>query len=63
MANQRLQDSWTIMKSNIRAIWGEDLCDDTLKKGRKDLNKMIDIIHEHTGKSRLQIRTQMNALL
>lgn len=63
MANQRMQDSWKDMKSNIRAMWGEELTDEELNKGRRDLNKMVDIIHEKTGTPRAQIRTRMLAVL
>ena len=63
MANQRMNDSWEDMKSNIRAMWGEELTDKELDKGRRDLNKMVDIIHEKTGTPRAQIRTRMLAVL
>ena len=51
------------MKSNIRAIWGEELTDEELDKGRRDLNKMVDIIHKNTGTPRAQIRNQMLSVL
>lgn len=63
MSKQRMQDSWKDMKTHIRAMWGSELTDEVLDKGRRDLNKMVDIIHENTGISRAEIRTQMLALL
>ncbi|MBX2820446.1 MAG: general stress protein CsbD [Rhodothermaceae bacterium] len=63
MANQRMQDSWKDMKSNIRATWGNELTDEILDKGRRDLNKMVDIIHENTGSPRAKIRTQLSAMV
>ena len=63
MANQRMKESWAQMKTDIRAIWGDDLDDDILEKGRRDLNKMVDVIHNNTGKPRTQIRAQISVLL
>lgn len=63
MPTREMQDSWERVKSNIRSIWGEDLTDEMLKEGRKDLNKMVDIIHENTGTSKGEIRSQMSALI
>ena len=63
MATQRMRESWAKMKDDIRGIWGADLTDDVLKEGRRDLNKMVNIIHRTTGNSRAQIRKQMSALL
>ena len=62
MANREMQDSWERVKTNIRSIWGEELTDEMLKEGRRDLNKMVDIIHENTGISKSEIRSQMLAL-
>ena len=63
MATQRMEDSWDRVKTQIRNIWGEDISDSELDKGRRDLNKMVDIIHENTGESRAKIRGQMSAML
>ena len=63
MANQQMKDSWAQMKSNIREMMDADLSDETLEKGRRDLNKMVNILHQKTGKSRSQIRTQISSLL
>ncbi len=63
MANQRMKDSWARMKNEIRSVWGEDLDDSTLEKGRRDLNKMVEVIHDNTGNPRAQIRSRMSALL
>jgi hypothetical protein len=63
MANQRMKESWAQMKKDIQTIWGSELSDDELEQGRRDLNKMIDVIHSKTGKSRSQIRSQIMAIL
>ena len=63
MATQRMEENWTRIKMQIRDIWGEDISDSELDKGRRDLNKMVDIIHKSTGESRTKIRGQMIALL
>ena len=63
MANARMKQSWADMKSSIRSQWGEDLDDATLRKGRKDLNKMIDILHQHTGAPRRSIRTKIMTMV
>ncbi len=63
MATQRMEDNWTRMKKQIRAIWGDALTDSELDKGRRDLNKMVDIIHASTGEARAKIRGQMSAII
>lgn len=63
MANQRMKESWTSMKTDIRAIWGEDLSDAVLEKGRRDLRKMVSVLHENTGNPRSQIRERIALLL
>ena len=63
MATQRMEDSWDRIKEQIRNVWGEQLTDSDLDKGRRNLSKMVDIIHESTGEERSKIRGQMNAIL
>ncbi len=63
MANQQMKDSWAQMKSNIRDMMDVELSDETLEKGRRDLNKRVNVLHNQTGKSRAQIRTQLLTLL
>ncbi len=47
------------MKSDIREMWDIDLTDDELSAGRKDLNKMIEIIQSNTGHPRKEIRNKL----
>lgn len=63
MATKRMDEDWANMKTHIRSIWGEELTDDVLKPGRKDLKKMVNIIHENTGKPRAEIRMTMGAFI
>lgn len=63
MANQQMKDSWAQMKSNIRDIMDVELSDETLEKGRRDLNKMVNVLHQKTGRSRSTIRTELSSLL
>ncbi len=63
MADQQMKDSWTQMKSNIRDMMDVEISDEILEKGRRDLNKMVNVLHKQTGKSRAQIRTQLMTLV
>ena len=63
MATKRMEESWERIKMQIRNVWGEDISDSELDKGRRDLNKMVDIIHKNTGEARAKIRGQMSAIL
>lgn len=63
MATQRMEENWTRIKMQIRNIWGDAISDSELDKGRRDLKKMVDIIHKNTGESHAKIRGQMLALL
>ena len=63
MANQQMKDSWAQMKSNIRDIMDVELSDETLEQGRRDLNKMVNVLHQKTGRSRSTIRTELSSLL
>ena len=63
MANQQMKDSWAQMKSNIRDIMDVELSDETLEQGRRDLNKLVNVLHQKTGRSRSTIRTELSSLL
>ena len=63
MATKRMEENWNRVKAQIRNVWGEDISDSDLDKGRRDLNKMVDIIHKNTGEARAKIRGQMAAIL
>lgn len=63
MATPRMDESWDRMKIQIRAIWGGELTDTELDKGRRDLNKLVDIIHVATGDTHSNIRGRMNAII
>ncbi len=63
MANKRMNESWSRMKEGIQDIWGNEISNEDLEGGRRDLNKMIDIISTKTGKSKSQVRSQMMSLL
>ncbi len=63
MATPRMDESWNRIKTQIRAIWGDVLTDAELDKGRRDLNKLVNIIHDVTGEAPTKIRGQMNAII
>lgn len=63
MANQKMKESWARMKSDIRTTWNIELSDDELKSGRKNLNRMIDVIESNTDESRGMIRNKLIALI
>ncbi|MDZ4701687.1 MAG: general stress protein CsbD [Rhodothermales bacterium] len=63
MATPRMDESWNRIKTQIRAIWGDVLTDAELDKGRRDLNKLVNIIHDVTGEAHTKIRGQMNAII
>ncbi|MEZ4699132.1 MAG: general stress protein CsbD [Rhodothermales bacterium] len=63
MATPRMDESWNRIKTQIRAIFGDALTDTELDKGRRDLNKLVDIIHDVTGEPPASIRGRMNAII
>ncbi|MEZ4701184.1 MAG: general stress protein CsbD [Rhodothermales bacterium] len=63
MATSNMNDNWTFVKSQIELIWRNAEFDDTeLKRARGNLRKMVDLIHEKTGESPMEIRQKMSAI-
>lgn len=64
MANQRMKDDWKLTQKRIRGIWEEiDFSDDDFKRGRADLQEMIDVIKEKTGESREEVLSKLEAVI
>ncbi len=62
MADQRMEDSWARVKTQITDMWG-DLDEKDLKKARGNLRKMVDVIHEKTGEDTSLIMQKMSAIV
>lgn len=62
MADQRMEDSWARVKSQITNMWG-DIDEKDLKKARGSLRKMVDLIHEKTGEDQGLIMRKMSAII
>lgn len=64
MANQRMKDDWKLTQKRIRGIWEDiDFSDDDFKRGRADLQEMIDVIKEKTGESREEVLSKLEAVI
>jgi len=54
MATERMEESWSRIKTQIQNIWG-DFDEKEMKKARGDLREMVSMIHEKTGEDVQQI--------
>ena len=64
MANQRMKDSWKLIKRRIRNTWEDvEFSDKELKACRKDFRGMVSLIQEKTGESRRRIVRKMDAVM
>ncbi|GAB5521333.1 MAG: hypothetical protein RhofKO_35840 [Rhodothermales bacterium] len=62
MANRKMKQDWSRMKSQIRHMWDDYEFEDTeLKQGRRNLKNMVTVIHEKTGEPRGLIRRKLSA--
>ncbi len=63
MATSSMNENWNYVKSQIEAIWVDAEFDDAeLKKARGNLRKMVSLIEEKTGESKMEIRQKMSAI-
>lgn len=64
MATSNMNENWTNVKSQIESIWrNADFEDAELKRARGNLRKMVNLIHEKTGESPMEIRQKMMSIL
>jgi hypothetical protein len=62
MATQRMEESWSRMKTQIQNIWGE-FDEKEMKKARGDLREMVSLIHEKTGEDVQQIIRKISTIV
>lgn len=64
MANQRMKDDWKLTQQRIRDIWEDtEFSDDDFKRGRADLQEMIDMIQEKTEEDRETVLSKLEAVI
>ena len=62
MATERMEESWSRIKTQIQNIWGE-FDEKEMKKARGDLREMVSLIHEKTGEDVQQIIQKINTIV
>jgi hypothetical protein len=64
MATERMDQQWFAIRDRIRTTYGNaDLTTSELRRARGNLGRMVDLIHEKTGKPRADIRATVMALI
>ncbi len=64
MATDAMNESWKRILTQIQATWSEqDFQESDLKKGRGDLKKTVDMIHEATGDPKADITLKIISFL
>ncbi len=64
MARSQLNDSWTRVRNQIEAMWGEVNFDETEMKGaRGNLSRMINLIQQKTGEAPAEIRRKVMTIV
>jgi hypothetical protein len=62
MATERMEESWSRIKTQIQSIWGE-FDEKEMKKARGDLREMVSMIHEKTGEDVQQIIQKISTIV
>jgi len=62
MATERMEESWSRIKTQIQNIWG-DFDEKEMKKARGDLREMVSMIHEKTGEDVQQIIQKISTIV
>ncbi len=62
MATERMEESWSRIKTQIQNIWG-DFDEKEMKKARGDLREMVSLIHEKTGEDVQQIIQKISTIV
>lgn len=62
MATERMEESWSRIKTQIQSIWGE-FDEKEMKKARGDLREMVSLIHEKTGEDVQQIIQKISTIV
>ncbi|MGA7303778.1 MAG: general stress protein CsbD [Rhodothermales bacterium] len=62
MATERMEESWSRIKTQIQNIWGE-FDEKEMKKARGDLREMVSLIHEKTGEDVQQIIQKISTIV
>ncbi|HEY5564084.1 MAG TPA: hypothetical protein VMO47_10115 [Rhodothermales bacterium] len=62
MATDRMEESWSRIKTQIQNIWG-DFDEKEMKKARGDLREMVSMIHEKTGEDVQQIIQKISTIV
>ena len=64
MATDAMNESWKRILTQIQANWSEqDFQEADLKKGRGNLKKIVDMIHEATGDPKADIMQKIISFL
>ena len=64
MATESMNESWKRILTQIQATWTEqDFQDSDLKKGRGNLKKIVELIHEATGDPKADITQKIISFL
>ena len=64
MATQRMNDSWSQVRTQIESIWNEaEFGDKEMKKARGDMRRMVNLIHEKTGEPHHEIFQKISAII
>lgn len=62
MATDRMEESWSRIKTQIQDIWGE-FDEKEMKKARGNLRTMVSMIHEKTGEDVQQIIQKISTIV
>jgi hypothetical protein len=64
MATDAMNESWRRILTQIQATWADqDFQDSDLKKGRGNLKKIVELIHEATGDPKAEITQKIISFL
>ncbi len=64
MATQRMNESWSQVRSQIESIWSEtEFGDKEMKKARGNMRRMVKLIHEKTGEPQKEIFQKISAII
>ena len=64
MATQRMNESWSLVRSQIESIWSEtEFADKEMKKARGNMRRMVKLIHEKTGEPQKEIFQKISAII
>lgn len=63
MATDRMNERWYRIRDRIKQYFDADISDQEMRKTRGNLSKMVNLIHDKTGRPRPEIRRTVTALM